>query len=81
MDLLVGHAYYLEGLGRLTWDAPHPRYGTPDRLAGKYLGCLHGARHWHGFEIWIGGREQGVIFMTDEDIVQVQVTDLGETEI
>ena len=60
------------------WSMSHPQYGKPHALAGRYLGCLHGVRRWHGFEVWIEGKEVGVIFMPDEDLEQLRVSSLSD---
>ena len=74
MDLEVGRIYLLQGMERSMWDRPHPRYGAPSSLATRYLGCLQGARKWHGFEVWVENREQGVLFMNDADLNKLRVT-------
>jgi hypothetical protein len=56
------------------WDAPHSTYGTPESIAARYLGALRGIRRWHGFEVWAGGEERGVIFMPDQDLAKITVT-------
>lgn len=73
VNLIVGRAYYLSGMVDDMWTTGHPVYGKPEALAGYYLGCLHGTRRWHGFEIWAKGQEQGVIFMTDADLQKLTV--------
>ena len=77
MELVVGRAYYLEGMKKEMWDAPHPIFGAPPAVAGRYLGCLQGARRWHGFEVWVRGREEGVLFMNDEDLSKLVVTPIS----
>jgi hypothetical protein len=77
MKLENGRAYYLEGMRSDLWDAGHPKYGKPERVAGKYLGFLQGVRRWHGFEIYADGRECGVIFMTDDDLGMLKVSELA----
>jgi hypothetical protein len=74
--LIVGNAYYLRGMTGDMWTTGHPEYGTPDELAGRYLGSLRGTRVWHGFEIWVSGKEVGVIFMTTADLEQLSVVRL-----
>lgn len=74
MELLVGKAYYLEGMDRPMWDRPHPRFGAPPALATRYLGSLQGNRRWHGFEVWVANREEGVLFMNDDDLGKLKVT-------
>jgi hypothetical protein len=74
MELLVGKAYYLEGMERPMWDRPHPRFGAPPSLATRYLGSLQGYRRWHGFEVWVENREEGVLFMNDDDLSKLKVT-------
>jgi hypothetical protein len=76
MTLDVGRIYHLEGMKREMWDGPHPRFGAPPALATRYLGCLQGRRLWHGFEVWVDGNEEGVIFMNDEDLSKLSVTKL-----
>jgi hypothetical protein len=77
MKLEIGKAYYLEGMRSDLWDAGHPKYGKPERIAGKYLGFLQGVRCWHGFEIYAAGSESGVIFMTDDDLSKLRVSELA----
>ena len=76
MELVVGGIYRLEGMVRTMWDSPHPVFGAPPSLAGRYLGCLQGVRRWHGFEVWVEHREEGVIFMNDDDLCKLTVTKL-----
>lgn len=74
MDLIVGRIYHLEGMERPMWDRPHPRFGAPPALATRYLGSLQGNRRWHGFEVWVENREEGVLFMNDADLEKLKVT-------
>lgn len=76
MDPVVGKAYYLEGMATEMWDAPHPVYGAPASLAAIYLGFVVGRRRWHAFEVWVDGSEQGVLFMNDEDLARLRVTEV-----
>ncbi len=73
MDLEVGRAYYLEGMERDMWDAPHARFGAPKKLAGIYLGSVVGERSWHLFEVWVGGKEEGVILMNEDDVKKLRI--------
>lgn len=73
--LVVGRAYRLSGMAAEMWTVAHPQYGKPWELAGKYLGYLQGERSWHGFEVWVGGKEVGVIFMPGEDLARLQVSE------
>ncbi len=79
MELLVGKAYYLEGMAPDMWDAPHPVFGAPLCIAARYLGSLQGLRLWHGFEVWVASSEQGVLFMNDEDLNKLKVTPVDES--
>jgi hypothetical protein len=74
--LLVGHAYNIEGMRSEMWDVVHKHYGTPERLAGIYLGAIWGTRRWHLFELRFEGRDAGVIVMNDNDLAQLIVTPL-----
>jgi len=74
--LVVGRAYILKGMNPEMWDRGHPRYGKPSAIAAKYIGALHGARRWHGFEVWIAGKEVGVLFMNDADLERLEVTEI-----
>jgi hypothetical protein len=76
MDLAVGKAYYLEGMETEMWDAPHPVYGMPKCIAGMYIGYVTGRRRWHAFEVWVAGEEEGVLFMNDEDLSKLSVTEV-----
>ena len=78
MDLVVGKAYYLEGMEAEMWDAPHPVFGTPKSLAARYLGFLAGRRRWHGFEVWVENDEQGVLFINDDDLTKIKVTPVDQ---
>lgn len=78
MELLLGKAYYLEGMERPMWDRPHPRFGAPHALATRYIGCLQGHRRWHAFEVWVENREEGVLFMTDADLELIKITPIDE---
>lgn len=77
MDLIAGQAYRLERMLKPYWDAGHPKYGKPERIAAKYLGSLDGHRRWHLFEVWDDGSEQGVIMMNDDDLLRIDVTPLA----
>lgn len=76
IELVIGRAYLISGLKAAVWDTPHPRFGSPDEVAGRYLGSLQGVRRWHGFEVWFGGREEGVLFMNDADISGLTISSL-----
>lgn len=76
MNLEKGRAYFLQRMRSDMWSSPHPIFGAPERVAGKYIGSLEGNRRWHGFEIWKDGLECGVIFMTDDDLNQIEVSEL-----
>jgi hypothetical protein len=78
MELVHGKAYYLQGMASEMWDAPHPVFGAPRALAARYIGCITGSRRWHGFEVWIENREQGVLFMNDDDLLKLRVTEIDE---
>lgn len=81
MNLEPGRAYFLNQMRPDMWTGPHPIFGTPERVAGKYIGSLQGNRRWHGFEVWKDGMECGVIFMTDDDLQQLDVSEIvGERE-
>lgn len=73
MNLIVGRAYYLEGMEEDMWSGGHPIYGKPRALAGLFLGTLKGTRTWYGFEIRMGGKEAGVIFMPEEDLKALRI--------
>jgi len=74
------HMYRLTGLTRRIWQVGHPRYGRPSSLVGLFIGCLRGERRWYGFEIRVGGVEQGCIFMPENDFETVRAQDLGPYE-
>lgn len=74
MKLVVGRAYFLDGMKTEMWGNSHPIYGTPYSLAARYIGALHGSRRWHGFEVWSDGVERGVLFMNDDDLKQLNIT-------
>ncbi len=80
IELVIGFPYALSGMKPVKgddpgqWGAPHPRFGMPQAIAGWYLGALQGTRRWHGFEIRHEGTEQGVIFMTDDDLETLTVS-------
>ena len=76
MELQVNKAYYLQGMQEDMWDAPHPDFGAPQKIAARYLGSLHGVRRWHGFEVWIDDKEAGVLFMNDDDLAKLTVEPL-----
>jgi len=78
MRPVVGHSYYIEGMAPMMWDSPHPQFGAPNAIAGLYLGHLQGVRMWHGFEVWLKGKEVGVIFMTEDDLSKLRVVDLDD---
>jgi len=59
------------------WQVPHPRWGKPDSVVGVFLGALKGSRTWYGFEIRVGGTEQGVIFFPEADLNKMKYKDLG----
>lgn len=73
VNLIIGRAYYISDMVEELWTTGHPKFGKPRSVAGYYLGCLHGTRRWHGFEVWAGGKEQGVIFMTEQDLEKLTV--------
>jgi hypothetical protein len=81
INLVPGQAYLLSGMRKVVWDTPHPRFGSPDAVAGRYLGSLKGQRRWHAFEVWLGGREEGVLFMNEADISQLDITLLPGQEL
>ena len=76
--LIRWHRYLLFGMQPDMWDNHHPAFGAPDTIVGKYLGSMSGNRVWHGFEIWRERKEVGVLFMTQDDLDKLTVTDLGE---
>jgi len=49
-------------------------YGKPSKLCCRYLGPRSGERRWHVFEVWVDGREQGVVVMNEADLGQLIVT-------
>lgn len=71
------HAYRLSGMTRRMWQSPHPRWGRPAALVGIFIGTWKASRTWYGFEVRVGGKEQGCIFMPQEDLDQLTVEDLG----
>ncbi len=73
MILIVGRAYCLRGLNPGMWDNSHPKFGRPFELAARYLGSLQGTRRWHGFEVRVDGADEGVIFMNDGDLDQLEI--------
>lgn len=77
-QLVVGKTYYLEGMVRPMWDGPHPRFGAPPALATRYLGSLQGHRLWHGFEVWVESKEEGVLFMNEDDLKKIRITPLDQ---
>jgi hypothetical protein len=77
MELRIGRTYHLEDLDRAEWDAPSPKYGAPRSLAARYLGSIQGNRRWHGFEVWIEGKDAGVLFMNDDDLRKIRVTPIS----
>lgn len=76
MDLVVGRVYHLRGMVEEMWDAPHPIYGAPPALAARYLGSVQGLRRWHAFEVWHQGEEKGCLFMNDNDLARLTVTEI-----
>lgn len=77
VQLIVGREYYISGMVREMWDAPHEKYGAPESIAARYIGCVRGQRRWHAFEVWIAGRECGCLFMTDADVAKLHIVPLG----
>jgi hypothetical protein len=75
--LRVGRAYMITGMKNAVWDIPHPRFGSPDQVAAVYLGSLRGVRRWHGFEVWADGSEQGVLFMNDDDMLNLHIAPMN----
>lgn len=75
--LTTGHVYHLSNIRRRMWAVGHPRYGKPTALVGICIGFMVGSRTWYGFEIRIGGKEQGVIFVPREDLQHMTIKDLG----
>ena len=77
MTLKHGHLYRLRGMKSSMWQVGHPHYGRPPTLVGVFLGKMQGTRTWYGFEIRVGGKERGVLFMPQSDLDQLQVEGLG----
>lgn len=73
MTLLVGLPYHLSGLRQVSWTNSHPRFGQPDEIGAIYLGAIRGTRLWHLFEVQVQQTDQGVILMSDADLVQITV--------
>jgi hypothetical protein len=71
--LIVGHGYYLSGMHADMWGNVHPHFGRPEAIAARYLGWLQGVRRWHGFEVWKDEAEQGVLFMSSQDLARLTV--------
>jgi hypothetical protein len=69
--------YQLSGMLPGMWQVGHPRYGKPKQLVGIYIGSMRGTRKWFGFEVHVGGKERGVIFMPEEDLALLGIKDLG----
>lgn len=80
MNLEVGRAYRLERMYERYWDAGHPRYGKPERIAAKFIGSVQGNRCWYLFEVWAGGKEQGVIMMNDDDLTRIEVSEIANVD-
>ncbi len=76
IPLIPNHAYRLSGMQPTMWAAPHVVYGTPQDVAGIYLGCLAGTRTWHLFEVRIKGKDAGVIMMTTSDLEKITIREL-----
>jgi len=66
--------YELKGMRPYMYDVRHPLYGKPSKLCCRYLGPRSGERRWHVFEVWVDGREQGVVVMNEADLGQLIVT-------
>ena len=75
--LITGHVYKLSGMSKEMWQVPHPRFGTPYTINGIYQGTIVGTRAWYGFEIHVRGKEEGMIFMPEGDLVRLRIRDLG----
>ena len=78
--LTVGGWYDLKGMRPYMWDNRHPLFGKPTKLRCRYLGLCQGLRRWHVFEVWIAGREEGVIVMNEIDLGQLIVTTADSAE-
>jgi len=76
MDLQIGRPYLLSGMNPNMWNNAHAEFGQPDSLSGVYLGRVSGTRTWHLFEIYIGGKEEGVLMMTTKDLGKLVITEL-----
>src|SRR5678815_3744798 len=72
-----GRVYQLSGMTREMWQVGHPRYGRPHTIVGIFIGKDVGTRTWYRFEIHVGGQERGTISLPQEDLDQLDVTDLG----
>lgn len=77
VKLRHGRLYRLSGMKSSMWQVPHPSYGRPVSVVGRYIGTMKGTRRWYGFEIHVGGRERGVIFMPEVDLAQLKVEEVG----
>jgi hypothetical protein len=73
------HLYRLSGMRNSMWQVGHPDYGKPNSLVGMYIGCWKATRKWYGFEIRVGGKERGVIFMPESDLNQLTLEYIGPT--
>jgi hypothetical protein len=71
------HAYHLRGMKRSMWQVAHPVYGKPSSIVGVFIGMWDGTRNWYGFEIRVRGEEKGMIFIPQEDLDMMTLTDLG----
>jgi len=76
MDLQIGRPYLLSGMNPNLWSNAHVEFGQPNALSGVYLGSVTGRRTWHLFEIYIRGKEEGVLMMTTQDLEKLVVTEL-----
>ena len=75
--LRKGHAYRLSGMTPKLWQVPHPQWGTPESLVAVFMGRLVASRTWHGFEVRVGGKEQGMLFIPEKDLNKLTLQDLG----
>jgi hypothetical protein len=62
---------------RKMWQVAHPLYGKPSSIVGVFIGRWDGTRNWYGFEVRVHGEEKGMIFIPEEDLDVMTVTDLG----